>query len=584
MSSSHDNSLDTIVHHVTTATDLYALAHHLRTAINKDVREVILASTLSSGQDPLQILDLSNNTLGVLYILSARLNAPTNTGVPVPPWGILTQFCNTFIPEQARLAPERMYLLAKGIVRLAASIHNVKQSIPLLFAIVNRFPPTPSTLTAIHPLLVQIVLQTYHIPPELPTFLINYPPDNILLASYPEDGQSTSVAICSNPSSDLTTNDNLIYHYLAGIILALTAFSSTTSFSPAASPNTTIQSSSLHSAMDYLETVVTAPYASPMGSQNVTNVHALQLEALKKLRLLQCIALGGPQPLPKYANQTLNRMFKATPYNALVYNFPWGKPGASGSSAGSSAQPVPVEGQMQVTNPLLSQALKERELYTTECNWGLVERLARHAAPRWALKRLTETYVTLGLREIARHLSVFFEGEGSSGGVEEARALVLGMIDEGMIRATISDGGEDGGIVTFFDEYDEVDGDDAEDDVREVGHDALALKEEQLKVLLGVSEPLADPSSLATSKPAKSRRVKIQIQTLLAVVQAQSEQLAALDREFEKSKEFLVKAHKMERGGGGGGSGPMFAAGVPSGMMGEDEDLYDRLAEESMYS
>jgi COP9 signalosome complex subunit 3 len=299
---------------------------------------------------------------------------------------------------------------------------------------------------------------------------------------------------------------------------------------------------------------VAAPYAVPMGSQSA-NVHALQVEALKKLRLLQCIALGGPQPLPKYANQNLNKFFKSTPYNALVYNFPLGKPGAPASSSGSSAQqqdPAQGQGQIQTTNPLLSQALKDRELYVSECNWGLVERLARHAAPRWALKRLTETYVTLGLREIARHLAVFFDGEAGSGGVEEVRALVLSMIDEGMIRASISDGGEDGGIVTFFDEFDEVNDEDNEDEVRELGQGVLALKEEQLRVLLGVSVPAPQPPALVDLQPMQSKSVKIQIQTLLAAVQSQSEQLAALDREFEKSKEFLAKANKMERSGGGG--------------------------------
>jgi len=78
-------------------------------------------------------------------ISSARLNAPTNTGVPPPSWALLTQFCNTFIPEQARLASERMTLLAKGIIRLAASINNVYlyqslQSFSNLFAGQTIYP------------------------------------------------------------------------------------------------------------------------------------------------------------------------------------------------------------------------------------------------------------------------------------------------------------------------------------------------------------------------------------------------------------------------------------------------------------
>ncbi|KAK7438016.1 hypothetical protein VKT23_018185 [Stygiomarasmius scandens] len=583
-------SVDDLVQAITSTTNINVLANNLRSGAHKDVREVLLASALSTGQDPLDILHPSNNTLGVLYILSARLNAPTNTGVPPPSWALLTQFCNTFIPEQARLASERMTLLAKGIIRLAASINNAKQSIPLLLTIVRRFPPTPSTLTAIHPLLVYTALQTNHIPAELPAFLIKYPPDNILLTSYPENAALSSVALCTNPSPDLTSNDNLTYHYLAGIILALTAFSSSSSNSPTSSSTTTIHSSSLIPAMDYLETVVTAPYAPPTGSQNTANIHALQVEALKKLRLLQCIALGGPQPLPKYANQTLNRIFKSTPYNALVNAFPLGKTKggiAAGSSASAAPEPSTQSQQAplpQTQNSLFSQALKDRGLYTMECNWGLVERVVRHAAPRWALKRLTETYVTLGLGEIARHLPGFFEGSERSV-EEEVTRLVVSMVEEGMIRASISVGGEDGGIVTFYDELDEIEDDDDEYDVREAGKDALSMKEEQLRVLLGVSVPSSEPTSL-DSKP-KPRRVKIQIQTLLAAVQAQSEQLSALDREFEKSREFLTRASKLERGMSGGpmgGGGPFFPGapgGMPGGMM--DEELYDQY-EEGMYS
>ncbi|THU98591.1 hypothetical protein K435DRAFT_838017 [Dendrothele bispora CBS 962.96] len=581
-------SSDDIIQAITTTSNINALAQNLRAVLPKDVREILLASPLSSGQDPLGVLHLSNNTLGVLYILSARLTPPTDANLPPPSWALLTQFCNNFIPEQARLAPERMTLFAKGIIRFAASINNAKQSIPLLMTIVNRFPPTPSTLTAIHPLLVHTALQTNHIPPELPTFLINHPPDNILLESYPDDASLTSIALCNNPSPDLTSNDNLTYHYLAGIILALTALSSSSSHSPTSPSNTTIYPSPLTSAMDYLETVVTAPQAPPSGSQNNTNVHALQLEALKKLRLLQCIALGAPQPLPKYANQTLNRLFKNTPYYALVNAFPLGRPIGTGGhvpNTGTSS----VQSQIHASgNLLLNQALKDRPFYTDEYNWGLVERVVRHAAPRWALKRLTETYVTLGLKEIARHLPGFFEGAEGRGIEEEVTRLVVSMVEEGMIRASISVEGDEGGIVTFYDEFDEAEDEDGEDDIREIGKGALSMKEEQLRILLGV--PVSSSSSLAPSdkKPSKGRQVKVQIQTLLAAVQAQSEQLSALDREFEKSRDFLTKAHKLEKATSGGlGGGPSFFPGAPGGipgLMGDEEELYERYGEEGMYS
>jgi len=62
-------SVDDLVQAITSTTNINVLANNLRSGAHKDVREVLLASALSTGQDPLDILHPSNNTLGVLYIL-----------------------------------------------------------------------------------------------------------------------------------------------------------------------------------------------------------------------------------------------------------------------------------------------------------------------------------------------------------------------------------------------------------------------------------------------------------------------------------------------------------------------------------
>ena len=62
-------SLDNILTQITTCNNLAALNHTLKHFASKDVRDTILASTLSGGQDPLSVLDVVRNTLGVLYIL-----------------------------------------------------------------------------------------------------------------------------------------------------------------------------------------------------------------------------------------------------------------------------------------------------------------------------------------------------------------------------------------------------------------------------------------------------------------------------------------------------------------------------------
>jgi hypothetical protein len=73
MSSNDSQSLDGIVQQITTTTNFNTLLQTLRTALPKEARDVILASSLSSGQDPLSVLDVRENTLGVLYILCVYL-------------------------------------------------------------------------------------------------------------------------------------------------------------------------------------------------------------------------------------------------------------------------------------------------------------------------------------------------------------------------------------------------------------------------------------------------------------------------------------------------------------------------------
>jgi COP9 signalosome complex subunit 3 len=62
-------SLDSIINQITTSNNPAALNHNLRNAIPKESRDTILSSPLAGGQDPLTVLDMRQNTLGVLYIM-----------------------------------------------------------------------------------------------------------------------------------------------------------------------------------------------------------------------------------------------------------------------------------------------------------------------------------------------------------------------------------------------------------------------------------------------------------------------------------------------------------------------------------
>lgn len=118
-------SIDSLLADITSAgvSGSPELAHHLKNYGAKETRELIFASLLQSGQDPLTVLDVQNNTLGYLYLLcvtapiisykmlmcavqcrSARLSV---VNAPMPSIPQIKNFCQGFDPQAARFAPER---------------------------------------------------------------------------------------------------------------------------------------------------------------------------------------------------------------------------------------------------------------------------------------------------------------------------------------------------------------------------------------------------------------------------------------------------------------------------------------------
>ncbi|KAG9094204.1 hypothetical protein FS749_012941 [Ceratobasidium sp. UAMH 11750] len=287
--------------------------------------------------DPLDIVDPSQCTLVVLYILSARTHPESPTPVH---FQHVVNFCTAFDPAHARLAPERVTMLAKGIYGLAERNQAFQDAIPLLMTLVRRYPPHMGYLTTIHPLLLAI--------------------------------------------SDVHYTDNLQYHYLGGCIYAgLKRFKD---------------------AEDFFELTVTAP---------ATVASAIQIEAYKKLTLIQLILYGEARNPPRYISGVVTRMYKTqTTYLNLAKNY-------------------------GIVNPNELPA-GDAETFSRDNNIGLLKQaLAR--IPYWAVHKLTKTYVSLSLAEIGQAIKIADEGT--------VRGLIQTMISTGEIFATISPSG----IVKFED-------------------------------------------------------------------------------------------------------------------------------------
>ncbi|KAF8157194.1 hypothetical protein B0H34DRAFT_712647 [Crassisporium funariophilum] len=403
----HPVFIDHVLHQITTTNNIRDLNHVLKNGLARETKEAVLASSLSSGQDPLTVLDVQVNTLGVLYILSARVSGSSSAH---PPWGIVQEFCRRFNPEHARLAPDRITKLAKGIQRMATHYGNPSSAITPLSDLVTRYPPNGSYLTTIHPIFLLTCVTTRNFLPTLP-----------VLAQF-----ITNVDTSISP--DLHYTDNLAYHYTGGVALAALK--------------------RWREAEEYFEICVTSPGTYPA---------ALQMEALKKLRLVQLISTGKISNLPKYTHPLLIRLFKNTSYQVFI-----------------NAYPHNVDHMREIYE-------KERSSFTQDKNMGLLNQaIAR--APRWVLKKLTATYVTLHLSDIGRAIRIEDE--------DEVRALLLSMIEANDISAQISAEG----TVTF-------------------------------------SDPLP-------------QFTKAQVDTVLKDVQEQTALLASLEQQVGRSKDFLSKAAK----------------------------------------
>jgi len=302
-------------------------------------------------------------------------------------------------------------MLARGIARYGARLNNDAWAIEPLYLILTRYPPDVSCLTTIHPLFVLACVTTRHFSVALPTL-------------------QTPITNIDTNLTDLSYLDNLKYHYLGGIAFAALG--------------------RWEDAEDFFEVCVSSPAMVPS---------AIQLEALKKLKLVQLIYKGKASGLPRYVHQGLPRLLKNTPYNAFI-----------------NAYPHNIDQLQNVIN-------EHRQLFITEKNLGLIIHAFRRA-PRWTLKKLTSTYLTLSLADIAREIKIE--------SITEVRNLLLSMIEAKDISARISPDG----TVTFFD-----------------------------------------------PPPQFSKQ---DVDKILQDVQQQSEYLRHLERELGKDKEFIKKALRQK--------------------------------------
>ncbi|KAF8317096.1 hypothetical protein DL93DRAFT_2134487 [Clavulina sp. PMI_390] len=356
-----DNSLDSLLARLNTA-ELQAnpktLAAQLTAFAKREDGPAILRGGLHDGSDPLVVVPPAAMTLQYLFILTTRL---TVTGSePVQPDHILG-FTRLFNPIHARCAPERISMLARAIVRYGENAHNPVFPLEPLHNLLTAYPPSLSYLTTIHPLFLASIVETRNFAAAVPIL-------------------ETPITQVDKTVSDLEYTDVLQYYYLGGV-----AFAALRRFDK---------------AEEFLETAVSSPAHVPS---------AIQLEAFKKLTLIQLIRHGRTLSMPKYTNGALIKQMKNIPqYAAIVKHYP------------------------TIKGPITELLTKEGAFFTEEGNLGLI-RIVIDYGSRWALKGLMKTYSSLSVTQVAKLIHLPNE--------QVAQEIITSMITSGELAATLSSTG-----------------------------------------------------------------------------------------------------------------------------------------------
>ncbi|KAK1270380.1 COP9 signalosome complex subunit 3 [Acorus gramineus] len=163
-------------------------------------------------------------------------------------------------------------------------------------------------------------------------------------------------------------------------------------------------------ALECLHNAVTAPMAQ---------LNQMAVEAYKKYILVYLIYNGQVPSLPKYSSSAAQRNLKnyAQPYVDLANSYTSGK-----------------------FSELESCIETNREKFENDKNLGLVRQVVSSLYKR-SIQRLTQTYLTLSLEDIARRVQLQT--------AKEAEMHVLRMIQDGEIFATIN---QKDGMVSFLED------------------------------------------------------------------------------------------------------------------------------------
>jgi len=319
----------------------------------------------------LETLDIQQHSLGVLAVLTARLQ-----NSPISDWDDLFNRIAIFILEcngeqirySANSFAELCHLFSDQLIQRCTPI----VGIPALIKAITKIQLSETSLTSVHADVCKLCLASKCFSPAV---------NNLLNIDY--------VDIAKEATQD--PKYILLFFYYGGMIFtALKKY---------------------ERALYYYEACVTIPTLA---------VSHIMLEAYKKFLLVSLIVHGDKTKdmtsLPKYTSPVINKYLKplCASYQELVVAY-----------------------YSNHTAELENVIIKYSDVFETDGNSGLVAQAAA-SQTKSNIKRLTKTFVTLSLEDVAAKV-----GLNTS---KEAEERIVAMIQEGSIHARIS---QKDGMVQF---------------------------------------------------------------------------------------------------------------------------------------
>lgn len=345
----------------------------------------VSASNLASNVNGTNLLDLLNparNSLSYIFVLAAKFDVGGRNALEVN-WQYITSFLESFDPRQIKHAQREFRRVADAFCKHAAEIDRPILAVkPLKKAILHS---NPSHFSFMHTLFTRLCLQAKCYRDALPVLEVD-------VFDFPAS-KSIKLDDVGGKGFEVGYRDVLEFYLYGGMLYAGVK--------------------KWRRALDYLSHAIAAPGSA---------CSIIQVEAYKKFVLIGLLLDGKEPPaLPKSTSIFSVRAYKALakPYDSFAQVF----------KSGDAAQ---FRQEVELTS----------EQFRLDGNSGLAAQ-CMEAFRRMRIIALRDTYVTLGVHDIARKK---FDATGRGGDVgskEETERLILGMIERDEISASLSQSASD---------------------------------------------------------------------------------------------------------------------------------------------